>query len=154
MAFLLGVFAFPELVDLSMSRQPVAANSTVSNREVWIGFKEGLKRWRTIPRQSLFGVFMGSIPGIGGATIEWLSYALGIAFSKDKSQFGKGSMDGILFTESAQSAKEAGQAIPTLAFGIPGGSTGHFAWPRWCHMGLRPASVCSRQTCTSRWASS
>lgn len=122
-AFLLGVFAFPELVDLTMSKRPVAASgSVVSNREVWIGFKEGLKRWRTIPRQSLFGVFMGSIPGIGGATIEWLSYALGIAFSKDKSQFGKGSLDGILFTESAQSAKEAGQAIPTLAFGIPGGS--------------------------------
>jgi TctA family transporter len=121
-AFLLGIFAFPELVDLTMSKQPVAANSQVSNREVWIGFKEGLKRWRTIPRQSLFGVFMGSVPGIGGATIEWLSYALGIAFSKDKSQFGKGSLDGILFTESAQSAKEAGQAIPTLAFGIPGGS--------------------------------
>ncbi|MFN0073748.1 MAG: tripartite tricarboxylate transporter permease [Chloroflexota bacterium] len=122
-AFLLGVFAFPELVDLTMSKQPVAANSIVSNREVWEGFKEGLQRWRTIPRQSLFGVFMGSIPGIGGATIEWLSYALGIAFSKDKSQFGKGSLDGILFTESAQSAKEAGQAIPTLAFGIPGGSS-------------------------------
>lgn len=121
-AFLLGVFAFPELVDLTTNKQPVATGGAVSNREVWIGFKEGLQRWRTIPRQSLFGVFMGSIPGIGGATIEWLSYALGIAFSKDKSQFGKGSLDGILFTESAQSAKEAGQAIPTLAFGIPGGS--------------------------------
>jgi TctA family transporter len=119
---ILGVFALPEIIDLAMSKEAVAKPGTVSNREVWIGFKEGLQRWRTIPRQSLFGVFMGAIPGIGGAAIEWLSYALGIAFSKDKSQFGKGSLDGILFTESAQSAKEAGQAIPTLAFGIPGGS--------------------------------
>jgi putative tricarboxylic transport membrane protein len=119
---ILGIFALPEIVDLAMSKSAVAQPGSVSNREVWIGFKEGLQRWRTIPRQSLFGVFMGAIPGIGGAAIEWLSYALGIAFSKDKSQFGKGSMDGILFTESAQSAKEAGQAIPTLAFGIPGGS--------------------------------
>ena len=117
----LGVFALPEIIDLAASRRPIASTGEVSNREIWIGMKEGLKRWRTIPRQSLFGVFLGAVPGIGSAVVEWLSYAFGILFSKDKSQFGKGSLDGILFTESAQAAKEAGQAIPTLAFGIPGG---------------------------------
>ena len=117
----LGVFALPEIIDLAASRRPIASTGEVSNREIWIGMKEGLKRWRTIPRQSLFGVFLGAVPGIGSAVVEWLSYAFGILFAKDKSQFGKGSLDGILFTESAQAAKEAGQAIPTLAFGIPGG---------------------------------
>lgn len=117
----LGIFALPEIIDLAASRRPIASTGEVSNREIWIGMKEGLKRWRTIPRQSLFGVFLGAVPGIGSAVVEWLSYAFGILFAKDKSQFGKGSLDGILFTESAQAAKEAGQAIPTLAFGIPGG---------------------------------
>lgn len=117
----LGIFALPEIIDLAASRRPIATTGEVSNREIWIGMKEGLKRWRTIPRQSLFGVFLGAVPGIGSAVVEWLSYAFGILFAKDKSQFGKGSLDGILFTESAQAAKEAGQAIPTLAFGIPGG---------------------------------
>lgn len=117
----LGIFALPEIIDLAASRRPIASTGEVSNREIWIGMKEGLKRWKTIPRQSLFGVFLGAVPGIGSAVVEWLSYAFGILFSKDKSQFGKGSLDGILFTESAQAAKEAGQAIPTLAFGIPGG---------------------------------
>ena len=117
----LGIFALPEIIDLAASKRPIASTGEVSNREIWIGMKEGLKRWRTIPRQSLFGVFLGAVPGIGSAVVEWLSYAFGILFAKDKSQFGKGSLDGILFTESAQAAKEAGQAIPTLAFGIPGG---------------------------------
>ena len=117
----LGIFALPEIIDLAASRRPIASTGEVSNREIWIGMKEGLKRWRTIPRQSLFGVFLGAVPGIGSAVVEWLSYAFGILFAKDKSQFGKGSLDGVLFTESAQAAKEAGQAIPTLAFGIPGG---------------------------------
>ena len=117
----LGIFALPEIIDLAASRRPIASTGEVSNREIWRGMKEGLKRWRTIPRQSLFGVFLGAVPGIGSAVVEWLSYAFGILFAKDKSQFGKGSLDGILFTESAQAAKEAGQAIPTLAFGIPGG---------------------------------
>jgi putative tricarboxylic transport membrane protein len=117
----LGKFALPEIIDLAASKRPIAETGEVSNREIWIGMKEGLKRWRTIPRQSLFGVFLGAIPGVGGAVVEWLSYALGILWAKDKTQFGKGSLDGVLFTESAQAAKEAGQAIPTLAFGIPGG---------------------------------
>ena len=30
-------------------------------------------------------------------------------------------MEGVLFAESAQNSKEGGQAIPTLAFGVPGG---------------------------------
>ena len=117
----IGLFALPELVDLTMRGQPVGISGSVSNREVYRGVLEGLKRWRMTVRQSLFGVFLGMAPGIGAAVIDWLSYAFGIAFSKDKSQFGKGSLDGVLFAESAQNSKEGGQAIPTLAFGVPGG---------------------------------
>jgi hypothetical protein len=46
---------------------------------------------------------------------------MGVALSKDKTEFGKGSLDGVIFAESAQNSKEGGQAIPTLAFGVPGG---------------------------------
>jgi putative tricarboxylic transport membrane protein len=77
-------------------------------------------------RQSLFGVFFGAIPGVGSGVIDWMSYALGIAFTKDKSQFGKGSLEGVLFAEAAQNSKEGGQAIPTLALGIPGGRSWAF----------------------------
>ena len=66
-------------------------------------------------------MFLGAVPGIGSAVVDWLAYAFGIAFTKDKSTFGKGNLDGVLFAESAQNSKEGGQAIPTLAFGIPGG---------------------------------
>ena len=53
-------------------------------------------------RQSLFGVFLGAVPGIGSGVVDWMAYAFGIFWSKDKSQFGKGSLDGVLFAESAQ----------------------------------------------------
>src|SRR5690606_37350904 len=33
------------------------------------------------------------------------------------------SLDGLLFAESAENAKEGGQAIPTLALGIPGSTS-------------------------------
>ena len=121
-ATIIGVFVLPEMIDLSMTREPVAAQGAItSNREVFRGFVYGVKRWRMLIRQSIFGVFVGAIPGVGSGVIDWLAYAFGIAFTKDKSQFGKGSLEGVLFAESAQNSKEGGQAIPTLALGIPGG---------------------------------
>ena len=117
----IGLFALPELVDLTMRGQPVGISGSISNREVFRGVKYGLKRWRMTIRQSIFGVLLGAVPGIGAAVIDWLAYAFGIAFAKDKSTFGQGNLDGVLFAESAQNSKEGGQAIPTLAFGVPGG---------------------------------
>lgn len=122
-AMTLGIFALPEVFDLCATGRAVSSKgkAIISNSAVWAGAKEGLRRWRITIRQSLFGVFLGMVPGIGGAVIDWLSYAVGIALSKDKKQFGKGSLDGVIFAESVQNSKEGGQAIPTLVFGIPGG---------------------------------
>ncbi|MDA1035810.1 MAG: tripartite tricarboxylate transporter permease, partial [Chloroflexi bacterium] len=118
----LGFFALPEMVDLTLTRSSVApSGSDVSTREVLRGVKDGLKEWKIVIRQSIFGVFLGAIPGVGQATIDWLAYAFGIFWTKDKTQFGKGSLLGVIFAESAQNSKESGQAIPTLALGIPGG---------------------------------
>ena len=118
----LGLFALPEMIDLTMARRPVAPPQTkISSRDVLDGVWVGLSKWRMVIRQSVFGVLLGAIPGVGSAVIDWLSYAFGIFWTKDKSQFGKGSLDGVLFAESAQNSKEAGQAIPTLALGVPGG---------------------------------
>ena len=51
----------------------------------------GLSKWPIAIRHGLFGVFLGAVPGIGGAVVDWLSYAMGIFFTKDKSGFGAGS---------------------------------------------------------------
>ena len=95
-----------------MTGRPVSAPGTVSTKEVLAGARYGASKWRMAIRQSIFGVFMGAIPGIGSAVIDWLSYAFGMALTKDKSEFGKGSLDGVLFAEAAQNSKEGGQAIP------------------------------------------
>ena len=117
----LGLFALPEVLDLTMIGKPVSAPGTkLSNSQIWEGIQYGLRRWPVAVRQGLFGVGLGVIPGVGAGVIDWLSYMLGIMFTKDRSQFGKGSLDGLLFAESAQNAQNSGQAVPTLGFGIPG----------------------------------
>ena len=122
--FIIGLFALPELVDLMISRRPVAAaGANFGRSEVLRGVRYGLSRWKMTVRQSIFGVFLGAIPGVGSAVVDWLAYAFGIILTKDRSEFGKGSLDGVLFAESAQNAKEAGAALPTLVLGVPGAPT-------------------------------
>jgi putative tricarboxylic transport membrane protein len=123
-ALVVGLMAVPEMLDLAASRKPVAPdNAVVTNREVFRGFREGLRNWKLAVRHSIFGVVLGAIPGTGGSFVTWMSYGLGIAASKDKSEFGKGSLKGLMFAESAENAKEGGQAIPSLALGIPGSTS-------------------------------
>ena len=120
-----GLFALPEMMDITMTRRALASSSAALNiREVFRGAGMAFKMTPLIVRHSILGVMMGAVPGVGARVVSWLSYGVGIALSKDKSQFGKGSYEGLVFSESVQSAKEGGQAIPTLAMGIPGG----FSW--------------------------
>ena len=137
--FIIGLFALPEMVDLMVSRQPVAAGgASVSRGEVFRGARYGAARWGMTVRQSVFGVFLGAIPGVGSAVVDWLSYAFGMMLTKDKSLFGKGSLDGVLFAESAQNAKEAGAALPTLALGVPGAPTWALVVPAMIAYGVAP----------------
>lgn len=137
----IGLFALPEMVDLTMTKSPVAARgAVVSQREVFRGARYGLSKWPIAIRHGLFGVFLGAVPGIGGAVVDWLSYAMGIFFTKDKSGFGAGSLDGVLFAEAAQNSKEAGQAIPTLAFGVPGGRAWAFVIVVMLAYGITPGT--------------
>jgi len=135
----IGAFALPEIIDLTMTRKSLAPPAAdLSYRAIFSGARYGISRWRMTIRQSLFGVFFGAIPGVGSGVIDWMSYALGIAFTKDKSQFGKGSLEGVLFAEAAQNSKEGGQAIPTLALGIPGGRSWAFVMLGMMSYGIAP----------------
>ena len=135
----IGIFALPEIIDLTMTRKPLAPpDAKISYNEIFRGARYGFSRWPMAIRQSLFGVFLGAVPGIGSGVVDWMAYAFGIFWTKDKSQFGKGSLDGVLFAESAQNSKEGGQAVPTLALGIPGGRAWAFVIVAMAAYGLAP----------------
>lgn len=117
---IVGIMSLPEMFDLVVSRSSVAAfKGKIEQSEIYAGFREGLRRWKMAIRHSLIGSFLGTIPGVSGSAITWISYGIGMSLTKDKSEFGKGSLDGLLFAESSENAKEAGEAIPTIALGIP-----------------------------------
>src|SRR5699024_4858012 len=86
----------------------------------WLGVRDTLRNWWLVIRSSMLGCLIGIIPGLGGAVIDWITYAHAVQTSKDKSRFGKGDIRGVIAPEAANNAKDGGALVPTLIFGIPG----------------------------------
>lgn len=85
--------------------------------------KDFKKIFPTIMRSSGLGVLVGILPGAGGDVGSWIGYNEAKRFSKTKEEFGKGSIEGIAGSETANNAVTGGALIPLLTLGIPGSST-------------------------------
>ncbi len=115
----LGIFAVPEIVSLLRQDRSIAKDAKLG-----AGWGEGVKdwianKWLSV-RCSLIGVVVGVIHGLGGSVVDWIAYGHAVQTTKDKSNFGKGEIRGIVGPESSNNAKEGGGLVPTLLFGIPG----------------------------------
>ena len=115
----LGIFAIPEIVALLRQDRAIANRADLGG-----GWLLGVKDWFSniwlSVRCSIIGVVVGVIPGLGGSVVDWIAYGHAVQTSKDKSQFGKGNVRGVIGPESSNNAKEGGGLVPTLLFGIPG----------------------------------
>lgn len=115
----LGLFAFPEIIDLLIKGKPIAEMATLGKG--WLdGVKDAIRYKFIILRCSIIGVIIGFIPGLGGSVVDWIAYGHIIQTTKDRENFGKGDIRGVIAPESANNAKEGGGLIPTFLFGIPG----------------------------------
>jgi putative tricarboxylic transport membrane protein len=68
----------------------------------------------------VIGTGVGALPGVGEDVAGWVSYGVGKSVSKDGKNFGKGSIEGLLSSETANNACIGGALIPLLVLGIPG----------------------------------
>ena len=118
----LGLFGIPELLEMAVK------NTSISRVEISDKSRGGLlrgirdvfhHRWLTL-RSSLIGTYVGILPGLGGAIVDWIAYGHAVQSAKDKSKFGEGDIRGVIAPEAANNASRAGALIPTVAFGIPG----------------------------------
>jgi TctA family transporter len=115
----LGLFAIPELTELMRRKQAIARHSDLGSG--WIqGMKDTIRHWKLILQSSWIGTVVGALPGLGGGVVDWITYGLTVQTAKDRSQFGKGDIRGVIAPESANNSLQGGALMPTLIFGIPG----------------------------------
>jgi putative tricarboxylic transport membrane protein len=124
---MIGVFAFSQLMDnvqqLKKNKEAQQKMNKVDTKikiPYWIILKDMWKQKWNVLRSALIGSLIGALPATGGDVANFVSYDQARKFSKHPEKFGKGIPDGIVASESANSAVSGGAFIPTLTLGIPG----------------------------------
>jgi putative tricarboxylic transport membrane protein len=118
----MGLFGIAEVLDnLESPEQPVSLKTGIKSilptREDW------KKSWGPIGRGSLFGFFIGILPGGGAVISSFVSYAVEKRISKHPEQFGQGAIEGVAAPEAANNAASVSSFIPLLTLGIPGNAS-------------------------------
>lgn len=140
---IVGLFAFPEIVDLAVRGTSIAGEVPQGNlsQGVWEGVKDTFRYFWLTVRCSLAGTFIGIMPGLGGSVAQWIAYghaAQSVRDPGERSGFGKGDVRGVLGPGAANNSKEGGSLIPTVAFGIPGSAAMAILLGAFLIQGLRP----------------
>lgn len=115
---LMGAFAVPQIID-GLRSMKIGAMVQLEGR-ITPNLKTIRKHMPTIARSGVIGTSVGALPGVGEDVAGWVSYGVGKSVSPDGENFGKGSIDGLLCSETANNACIGGALIPLLVLGIPG----------------------------------
>jgi TctA family transporter len=119
----LGLFAIPEIIAMATAGTSIAKADVGKIGGVLQGVKDTFRHWALVLRCSALGAYIGILPGMGGGTSQWVSYAHAVQSSRDKDRFGKGAVEGVLAPGAGTHSTLGGDMVPTVAFGIPGGVT-------------------------------
>ncbi|MCI0509820.1 TctA family transporter [Chromohalobacter marismortui] len=134
----LGIFAIPEIVDLLVKRGAIAGESTRLGKGWRQGIQDVGKNRGLVARCAAMGSLIGTIPGLAGSVVDWLTYGHAMQSAKDKSEFGKGDIRGVIAPESANNACACGAMVPTLLFGVPGSGSAAVFLGGMLLLGLQP----------------
>lgn len=120
-AIIIGVFALPEIINNAAKLKEKAEVGKVEKKFFhMLDFKSIKKYFGNMIRSSVIGTVIGILPGLGGGPAGLVSYAAAKKASKHPEEFGKGSEEGIVASESANNATTGGALIPLLALSVPG----------------------------------
>jgi putative tricarboxylic transport membrane protein len=133
----IGLFGIGEII-ASAEESGIGYMEKLSAR---VGFRDLLealgemrKRIWLVVSNSIIGFWFGALPGHGATAASFLGYGLARQYSKDKANFGKGEVSGIMGPQCAADAAGVGAMVPMIALGVPGSPTsavimaGLFIW--------------------------
>ncbi|SOH93872.1 putative tricarboxylic transport membrane protein [Monaibacterium marinum] len=115
---LMGAFAVPQIIE-GLRHLEIGKMADLNGR-ILPNLKTVRRYMPTIARSGVIGTGVGALPGVGEDVAGWVSYGVGKTVSKEGHKFGKGSLEGLLSSETANNACIGGALIPLLVLGIPG----------------------------------
>ena len=121
---MIGMFAISEVlryVASSDKGRPSVPKQSMNSLFKGVGGILGKYKFN-VARGSSIGAITGVLPGAGADIAAWVAYGVSKRTSKNKEEYGKGHVEGLVDASSANNAGLAGAWVPALVFGIPGDS--------------------------------
>lgn len=125
---LIGLFAISEALVMLEEKMIVGKEGRERATQVrWADIIDGLRislaKWWHIVWTAFVGLFIGIVPGAGASIAAFVAYQQSRLWSKHPELYGTGIPEGVIAPESANNGVTSGALVPTLALGVPGGST-------------------------------
>ncbi|WP_270935065.1 tripartite tricarboxylate transporter permease [Falsiroseomonas oryzae] len=123
---LIGLFAISEALVMLEERftgTPPAQSRAAQWKDTVEGLWMCVKYWWQITWTAFLGLVVGVIPGAGAYIASFVAYQQSRLFSKTPELYGTGHPPGVIAPESANNGVTSGTLVPTMAIGVPGGST-------------------------------
>jgi len=119
---LIGLFAISEVLIKSTydPEKDAAALKSYSLEKQKISRAEFRRCLKPIGIGSVIGTIVGATPGTGGGLAAFISYDQAKKVSKRSGNFGKGEIEGVAASESANNGATGATLIPLLTLGVPG----------------------------------
>jgi putative tricarboxylic transport membrane protein len=121
---MIGLFGLSEVFSSLMNQESHNILEAKTEDTLFTAVKQSFRQlkqyFRVFSISSVIGTLIGALPGTGPDIASWVSYGTAKRTSKHKEEFGKGSWEGIIASETANNAATSGVFIPLLTLGIPG----------------------------------
>jgi putative tricarboxylic transport membrane protein len=117
---LIGLFAVSQVISEVVNLDAKMEKVAVENQRVLPSLADWARHGLNMIRSGLIGTWIGILPGIGANIGSVAAYSTAKTVSDKPEEFGQGSEEGIIASESANNATVGGALIPLVAMGIPG----------------------------------
>jgi putative tricarboxylic transport membrane protein len=136
---MVGAFGFAEILSMMKHKHVNVIKSKIER--IMPRFQDIYPFRKTIIRSGLIGTLIGAIPGVGEDIAAWVSYDFAKRGSRKPEEFGKGSVEGLIASETGNNAAVAGAVIPVLSLGIPGSAPAAVLLAAMFIHGVRPGPL-------------
>ncbi|AYY14184.1 C4-dicarboxylate ABC transporter permease [Actinobacteria bacterium YIM 96077] len=120
---MIGFFTIPEVIRLIANRHrdvEVYEQRAEKQSQVKATVIAVFSRPLNLVRSSAIGAVVGALPGAGSSVSNLVAYNEARRASRTPERFGKGEVDGVVASETANNATIGGGLVPTLSLGVPG----------------------------------
>ncbi len=114
-----GLFGIAEVLSFLATKVKPLEVLPVRFRELYPNRTELKRSLAPMTRGSFLGFIFGLLPGPAATMASFASYGLERRLSKNKSEFGKGAIEGVAGPEAANNAAAGGAMVPLLSLGLP-----------------------------------